>query len=511
MKISVAFRVDASIDIGTGHVMRCLTLADSLRERGANSIFLCRPHLGNLITLIESKGYEVKNLRILNSQIISPEPLDSYAAWLGEGWSVDAEISSEVLGGKIFDWIVVDHYALDQKWEKVMRKHCRRLMVIDDLANRSHDCDLLLDQNFGRSPSDYDCMVPESSTLLIGPKFSLLRPEFFRNRSKSLQRRVNPEFKRILITMGGVDKVNMTGKVLRAVKQTSLASDTQVTVVLGSGAPHAEQISKEIRSLPWSARLLINVKDMAKVMVENDLVIGAAGGTIWECCSLGLPAIVIPLADNQKSGADALKRNESAIVINNCDHIQEVFRNLSSSRLLKVIERASGLTDGLGARKVLFQMFKHNLNLRKVIAQDEDLLFSWLNDDLTRQNSLNSGLVSLETHRAWLISRLAQEEQSRMFILEEDAKPVGQIRFDKQDSGEWEISYSIEFSSRGRGLGGVIVDYGMSVFDSVNHDVIFSAKVKKSNLASQKIFKSLGFIKSFNDKQFTVYRKIQRS
>jgi UDP-2,4-diacetamido-2,4,6-trideoxy-beta-L-altropyranose hydrolase len=507
MKVSVAFRVDASIDIGTGHVMRCLTLADALREKGAQSVFLCRPHLGHLMDLIQARGYEVKNLNTSYGEYKPSESAGQYAAWLGADWASDARVTSEVLERDIFDWIVVDHYALDQKWEKFLRKYCRNLMVIDDLADRTHDCDLLLDQNFGRLRGDYAGLVPESSAILMGPNFALLKPEFSQMRLSSLARRVNPKLERLLITMGGVDKLNMTQKVLQALKRSVLPENLRVTVVLGAKAPHIEQITQQIVSLPWPVDLLIDVKDMAKVMAASDLVIGAAGCTAWECCCLGLPMIIIPLAENQKAGAVALKKDGSAILLDDCESIPEVFRNLSNTCLLALTDKAATLVDGFGSSKVLFEMFKKSFSLRKATLQDEMLFHDWFNDQLTRKNSFDSKPVSLATHRTWFFNKLANPDQSRIFVMEESGKPVGQIRFDKNDRDEWEIAYSIEACSRGRGLGAIIVNCGVNTFSSGKNGVVLLAKVKKFNLASQKTFESLAFTKSDIGCQYVLYTK----
>lgn len=315
----VVIRTDASLEIGTGHVMRCLTLAASLRERGAETLFVCREHSGNLIEPIRQKGFEVLTLSIARTHG-QPEnsgnlAMPQHASWLGADWQTDANATRAALRGQAIDWIVVDHYALNADWEKSMRSACRRIMVIDDLADRPHDCDLLLDQNLGRMAEDYDGLVPETCSRLIGPQFALLRPEFATMRDYSLARRATPALKRLLISMGGVDGDNATGEVLQALVKCSLPEDCRIVIVMGQHAPWLASVRQLAEKLPWRTELLVNVADMASLMAESDLAIGGAGATAWERCCLGLPSIVVVLADNQRSGAVALQQSHAASVL----------------------------------------------------------------------------------------------------------------------------------------------------------------------------------------------------
>ncbi|MGD9710315.1 MAG: UDP-2,4-diacetamido-2,4,6-trideoxy-beta-L-altropyranose hydrolase, partial [Halothiobacillaceae bacterium] len=239
--MSVAFRVDASLDIGTGHVMRCLTLADALAAGGAECRFICREHPGHLIEHIRGKGYRVDALPVGASLLAingegRPTESPPHAHWLGCRWETDAAETRAILCQDKPDWLVVDHYALDARWEKALKGSYKKLMVIDDLADRPHACDLLLDQNLGREPGDYEALVSAHCRRLIGPQYALLRPEFAALREYSLQRRRRPEPRRLLITMGGMDQPNATGKVLEALKTCPLPSDCQITVVMGASA-----------------------------------------------------------------------------------------------------------------------------------------------------------------------------------------------------------------------------------------------------------------------------------
>lgn len=359
-RMRAVFRVDASIEMGTGHVMRCLTLADALRKRGADCRFICRAHPGNLNDLISDCGHTVVALPAAPDD---PAPASStadapaHAPWLGTDWATDAHQTADAMGNAPVDWLIVDHYALDARWEQQLRPACRRLMVIDDLADRRHDCDLLLDQNLGRAASDYAPHVPGDCTLLIGPHYALLRPEFAALRAHSLARREKPQFRRLLITMGGVDKDNATGRVLDALKDCALPADCEIAVVMGPHAPWIGEIRAKAFGMPWSTIVMTNVADMARLMTESDLAIGAAGSTSWERCCLALPSMILVLAENQRVIAHALQANGAARLA----QLGSLRRELSAfiqeltsieTALPNASAGAAAITDGLGALQV---------------------------------------------------------------------------------------------------------------------------------------------------------------
>lgn len=309
----IVFRTDASLQIGTGHVMRCLTLADALRKQGAQSTFLCRPHTGHLLDLIRQRGHTATALAPADDGLTAPTH-PTHAPWLGTHWAKDAEQTRQALGGRLADWLVVDHYALDRPWEHALRPHARRILVIDDLADRAHDCDLLLDQNLGRQARDYAGLLNAKTQTLIGPAYALLRPEFAQWRERSLQRRAQPQRNNLLISMGGVDQQNATGMVLDAIQSSALPFNLRITVVMGPTAPWLAQVQAQAAQMPFSTRVLADVSHMAQLMAESDLCVGAAGSSAWERCAMGLPTIVWILAANQQKGADALQAQGAAVI-----------------------------------------------------------------------------------------------------------------------------------------------------------------------------------------------------
>lgn len=363
--MKVAFRVDASLQIGIGHVMRCLTLADALAAKGASCLFLCKAHEGNLIDYIQRKGHIARSLQsasdtstvihLLSPTFDSTSTLLAHSHWLGSSQAQDAEACACVLAEYCPDWLIVDHYGLDATWEEALAPYSRHLMVIDDLADRFHQCDLLLDQTFGRQEADYRPLVPQHCRLLCGSKYALLRPEFAALRPYSLKRRTSPALHRLLISMGGVDKDNATSKVLQALRACPLPSDCRIAVVMGATAPWLEDVRNQAENMPWETQVLVDVRNMAQLMSDSDLAIGAAGATSWERCCLGLPTIMMLLAPNQCKIARNLEQAGAARVIdpqkNLTDQLIPILGDIvdRSLRLLPLIESASRITDGSGA------------------------------------------------------------------------------------------------------------------------------------------------------------------
>ncbi len=363
--MKIAFRTDASIQIGTGHVMRCLTLATKLQQQGHDCRFICREHLGHLTEFITDKGFAV--------DLLPPPAYDTaiyalnwnaHAPWLGVSWQQDAEQTENLLKEQAVDWLIVDHYALDANWEQRLSAVTRQIMVIDDLADRDHQCHLLLDQTYGRNKEDYKTRVPEYCQVLCGSQFALLRPEFAQWREYSLLRRQKPELKQLLVNMGGVDKDNVTGQVLAALHESELPLDCRIVVVMGATAPSLEQVKLQADTLSWHTEVKVGVNNMAQLMADSDLAIGAAGATSWERCCLGLPSIMIILAENQQKIAFQLAESRAAVIM------QATFKNSDLTNLIHtaqmnqttLIQNAQAICDGQGVQRVTERLDKQNEN-----------------------------------------------------------------------------------------------------------------------------------------------------
>ncbi len=336
--MNILFRVDSSVQIGTGHLMRCLTLADALREKKATVSFICRELLGSLCDFIEKKGFKAYRLPFVKAQHTNDNQNSGYAQWLGVSWKEDAEQTRAVLEkeGRIIDWLVVDHYALDSQWETLLRPYVKKIMVIDDLANRNHTCDLLLDQNlYENIETRYEGLVPKHCQKLLGPKYALLRSEFREARRNLRQRDGNVQ--RILIFFGGSDPTNETSKTLDALHLLN-RPDIAVDVVIGASNIHATEVEILASDMPHTA-CHFHVENMAELMASADLSIGAGGTATWERCCVGLPGLVITIAENQRDIAENLSRNGGIINLGWYESIKESDISTALENLLATPDR----------------------------------------------------------------------------------------------------------------------------------------------------------------------------
>ncbi|MFB9866132.1 UDP-2,4-diacetamido-2,4,6-trideoxy-beta-L-altropyranose hydrolase [Vreelandella sulfidaeris] len=295
----VAFRADASVQIGTGHVMRCLTLAEELRRQGHQCLFICRNHEGHLADIITQKGFELHLLQPPEQleTLAKDELVLAHADWLGVPWQTDANQTLQVLSSSNAEWLIVDHYALDAKWERKLAEAVSQIMVIDDLADREHDCAVLLDQNvlgccFKRR---YQSNVNENCRLLLGPTYALLSHEYA-VLANALPSR-NGSIARILIFVGGSDPFHLTELYLKVLAKQEF-SHLSVDVVIGKNYPLSAVI-QELVNKRANTQLYSGLPSLAALMVRADLMLGAGGTTNWERMCLGLNVIVASIARNQ--------------------------------------------------------------------------------------------------------------------------------------------------------------------------------------------------------------------
>ncbi len=285
----VVFRVDASVEVGTGHLARCRTLAEELHGRGWQVLFASRELPAGMADLVVRDGFDL--------------------LWMDRsrpGWEADAAATLTLLAGApTIDWLVVDHYGLDGRWEERVTVRARRVMVIDDLADRNHRCDLLLDQNLvDGMETRYKGKVPEGCRTLLGPRYALLRPAFVETSRRRRGR--DGSVRRIVITYGGSDPTDETSKALRALMMLQM-SDVAVDVVVGAANPRRAEVERLALRVPGAdCHADLDAGTMAGLLNSADLAIGAAGTSTWERCLLGLPAVMTIVASNQAPLARAV-------------------------------------------------------------------------------------------------------------------------------------------------------------------------------------------------------------
>lgn len=488
--MNIVFRTDASLTIGHGHLMRCLTLADTLKGKGCEVLFICRDLSGNLLSLMEKKGHPV----CLLSASSSGESLD---------WQEDAAGTVRCIdnnGGRA-DWVIVDQYELDVRWESLLREHAERILVIDDLANRVHDCDLLLDQNLvPMMRSRYVGKVPAGCNVLLGPRYAVLQPMY-----AELHNRIPPReglVRRMFIFFGGVDSNNFTGLTLAAfLRLPQPESGIDIDVVVTDDNPHTETIRRQIVG-HRNIQLHSGLQTLALLMAKADLAVGACGATSWERLCLGLPTLVVTLAENQRPVAAELEAHGLIRWLGHYGGVDEstIAKALSGLMQQGLDEewslRCLSAVDGNGVNRVCAALTLREttpLRVRYAKLDDEALLLEWANDPITRRNAFSSETISEETHRYWFRSRLREIVGCRLYIVEtHDGVALGQVRFEQVDCA-WRIDYSLAPHLRGRGLGRPLLEAALSALREDAPSARVFGQVKNSNQSSCRVFESLGF------------------
>ncbi len=491
----VVFRADASVTIGNGHVMRCLTLADELRARGSECRFVTRRLQGHLGPLIEERGYPVVLLDAPPNGLVISGPPD-HASWAGVSWERDMEETRAAIAG--MDWLIVDHYAFDARWQHGLADGVGQIMVIDDLADRPHTAALLLDQNLGRESCDYDGKVPDDCRRLIGPSFALLRPEFAAIRGESLERRKDAELSHLMVSMGGTDTIDATSTVLHVLAHANLPGNLRISVVMGKHAPALERVRALATQMPWPTEVLVDVRDMAALMADADLIVGAGGSTIWECCCLGLPGIIVETAANQAGVVAAM--TAAGVVLGtgplSAPEFGERFKDALGKSLgaLGVLSaRMARICSGDGASQVADLMFSMGLRVRLACPKDAENIWHWRNDGAASDYYLNPNPTPLADHLAWFESALNSSNRV-MLVIEVDGIPAGHVRLDRHYGSTDEASVSIYLNPlfRGQGLGSKVLKAAISSSYAIAIECLL-AQVHVGNRASQKVFERVGF------------------
>jgi UDP-2,4-diacetamido-2,4,6-trideoxy-beta-L-altropyranose hydrolase len=475
--------------------MRCLSLADTLREAGVDVSFICRDLEGSIAGQIEARGYPVHLL---------PKPVDTSRSaladgsydWLGVSVQQDANETLAVIGKSGgTDWLVVDHYGLDSTWERELRPVARHIMVIDDLANRDHDCDLLLDQNLYEDASRrYRERVTAQCRQLLGPRYALLRRDFAEARERQPTR--TGQVKRLLVFFGSYDPLNYTAIALQGLRL--LDSSLHVDIVSGSRNPHLAEISNSCRELP-NATLHCDTPNISSLMAQADLAIGAGGSTTWERACMGLPSVVLTLAENQRELTATLAERGVIISLDAAQGFTpglfaDTVRTLvATPALLRHLSGASRLlVDGRGAHRVRREMLSSPLQLRRAKAEDGPNLLAWRNSDWVRSHSHDQAVISTHAHERWLVDTLGSNSRI-LLIAETDQKAVGVLRYDI-DNENAVVSIYLVAGNSGQGYGSRILLAGDQWLARERPDVKqLRAEVLPDNVTSIHAFSQAGY------------------
>jgi UDP-2,4-diacetamido-2,4,6-trideoxy-beta-L-altropyranose hydrolase len=364
----VAFRVDASAESGTGHIMRCCTLADALHARGARVLFVCRHLPDSIETTLQARGHDVVRLGGIADRAERGDLEHSH--WLGATQAEDAAQTLDALAGHDPDWVVIDHYGIDIRWERSIRARAAAVMVIDDLADRQHDCEVLLDQNLVEGLElRYEGRVPATCDVLLGPWYALLGPAY-----TGLRRSAQPRtsVRRVLIFFGGSDRENLTGRALDGVLSLG-RTDIHADVVLSLNGANLVEVER-VAARHATVTCYRGLPTLAPLVAAADLAIGSFGATSWERLCLGLPTLAVLMARNQREVAHALDRGGLAICMGNAENVtadtiaERLSTVLSSADIRTWSMRCMEYCDGEGTPRVIDAMERVSRGARTAAA-----------------------------------------------------------------------------------------------------------------------------------------------
>lgn len=492
--MTVLFRTDASVEIGTGHLMRCLALAGAVKALGDDIVFVCREVPPPLADRIRSDGYDVKLLIPTETENTDKFGVHPYAHWLKASWYDDAIETMEIAEETEASWVVVDHYGLDADWERMVANGKRKVAVLDDLADRQHAAALLVDPSLTPDRHDrYQGLMPAGAEMLLGPHYAALRQEFSGVAGRPTATTDEPMT--FLIAFGGVDAAGMTRVAMDALASITRPGDHAHVVV---GAAHGGQaaISARCRELGWTCH--INSNRMASLMAASDIAIGAGGSMVWERMAVGVPTIAIIVADNQQDQVDEAADRRLLIKMNQADAsvemlahtIQDFRQNVRAREAMAASCRRR--VDGGGARRIARRIMPNPITMRLATATDSMNLLIWRNDKSIRLVSHNAALISPEKHNRWLNGTL-NDPARRLMIGEDAAGPVGVVRFDRTGRSA-EVSIYLTPDRLGTGLGAPLLLAAEADLAAAHPEITgIVAEVLPTNGASKELFLSCGY------------------
>jgi UDP-2,4-diacetamido-2,4,6-trideoxy-beta-L-altropyranose hydrolase len=488
--MNIIIRADASIHIGSGHVMRCLVLAEALKEKNYLVTFVCRSLQGDMINFIQERGFDVFSLDEI-IPAIQPKSSADYFGWLQ--CSIEEDAKDFLFKIKNADIVITDHYAIGKEWQSIVRKKLNcHIVAIDDLE-RAHDADLVLDQTLGRTKQSY----PDIKCALTGSEYALLNPNFSILREQAYGRLAPQNVIKVLVSMGGIDSPNAT---LAVLEQLATLDNIEITVLLSPRAPHYFSVNKFCQN-KTNIRKVDFISNMAKTMLEHDVAIGAPGTTSWERACLGLPSIIIPLAANQLAISKALVDAQAAILV----ELDAIEHHLSENFQLLLMVWPSyyqanlKICDGLGLYRFLFEIdslldkSKNKYRLEKAMKDDIELVYQWQCHPETRKYALNSEPPSWEGHDKWMQNKIENRYQDYFYLVKniEFNKRVGVVRLDRISDGEYLISIFVAPDFHGKGVG----LFAVKILNILHPQITIRATVLEENKASQQLFKKAKYHK----------------
>lgn len=478
--MNLYIRADADSNIGTGHIMRCIALAQEWQYQGGEVTFVSYCESDTLRERIKIEGF-----RFIPLNHVCPDSSDLVnTLYILKNESADKN-----------SWFVLDGYHFTKEYQKAIRDAGFHLLVIDDMDHLPcYHADILLNQNIHATDLKYCC--DEDTILLLGLRYVLLRREFLKY--KEFNRQIPERAKNILVTLGGADPVNVTLKVIEALKLLN-ELDIAVRIIIGPANLHQESLRGSLASACFAAEVLVNPNNMPELMAWADMAISAGGSTCWELAFMGLPSIVIVLAENQAVLTEYLMNKKVVLslgIFAECskEKISYACKTLITNSIARtsLSQQSTTLINGMGPNLVIKSMNSNDVTLREVTDLDRELIWQWANDEETRKASYSQANISWDEHIRWF--DLVQRQNNHKFYIayNKDKKPIGQIRF-ALDGKDAIVSFSVAPDSRSRGYGKeILTRAAKKLFNDTDVEQIL-AYIKSENMLSLKGFQKAGF------------------
>jgi UDP-2,4-diacetamido-2,4,6-trideoxy-beta-L-altropyranose hydrolase len=474
---TLVIRVDANVAIGTGHVMRCLALAQAWQDSEGDCVFAMAESTPAVEQRLRREGMKVERLAAV------------------AGTREDTKQVGRLARENNARWIVLDGYHFDSAYQRAIKAEEFKLLCVDDQGRaETYSADLVLNQNLHANMSLYS-RRDSATRLLLGPRYAMLRREFHACRT---WRRTIPEIGgKILVTMGGSDPNNLTMKVIEGIRQLSNL-EVETVVLVGGSNPHLHALEASIPAQK-AVRLVTDSTNVAEWMAWADVAVAGAGTTFWEMCYMGLPGILLVLAENQKCVAEASVKFGIAW---NLEHETEVSVSTLSRKLAELLssketraaqsKKGRKLIDGRGAKRVAALLA--GLELRRAVASDCEVFWQWACDPDARAASFHNNGISWEEHKKWFRTKLSDPHAILYTATTKTDEPLGAARY--QIEGKRAVlSINLDARFRGRGWGYKLLAVAVQkVFDDSAVEFV-DAYVKPANEASLKLFMGAGFVR----------------
>ncbi len=473
-------RADAGAKIGTGHVMRCLALAQAWRSVGGRAVFIMATDAPVIESRLKAEGFDTEHI------------------FAHPGSDEDAALTCDIALLCRAGIIAVDGYHFNSRYQALIKGSGKRLLFIDDYGHADrYYADFILNQNIYASEDLYPRREPYTR-LLLGSPYVLLRHEFWPWRG--WQREITKEARKVLITLGGSDPDNVTLKAMRSLQHLNIDGLEVVAAVGGSNA-HFEEIKSASEGLALHLRLVQNTSNMPELMAWADVAISSAGTTSWELAFMGLPALSVVLADNQVMVAEKLGEAGAAINLGWHDLLNEKKLGLAVEALLSnQAARASmagvghHLVDGQGSMRVISSLLERTVHFRDACEGDCELIYKWANDPDVRAVSFSTEPIAWQEHVPWFKRELTDPDCILLIAQDQDGCPLGQVRFEIDGNNrEATISISIDSNFRGQGMGSSIVLLAEKELFKRRPVSRINALIKPQNYASIRTFERAGF------------------